>query len=178
MLPDLADRLACDCVVISDSSQYADGQPAITYGLRGIATYELTVRGPSQDLHSGSFGGAVMNPAIALCKMLSAIVDEKGVIQVPGFYDRVEPLTDAQRQQWRELPQTDAAFAKGVGVEELFGEHGYSTDERRWARPTFDINGLTSGHQGEGAKTIIPAVATAKISFRLVPNQDPKELRI
>ena len=176
MLPDLAGRLACDCVVISDSSQYADGQPAITYGLRGIATYELTVRGPSQDLHSGSFGGAVMNPAIALCKMLSAIVDEQGVIQVPGYYDRVEPLTETQRQQWRELPQTDAAFAKGVGVEALFGEHGYSTDERRWARPTFDINGLTSGHQGEGAKTIIPAVATAKISFRLVPKQDPDEL--
>lgn len=176
MLPELADRLACDCVVISDSSQYADGQPAITYGLRGIATYELTVRGPSQDLHSGSFGGAVMNPAIALCKMLSSVVDANGVIQIPGFYDRVEPLSEDQRQQWRQLPQTDEAFAKGVGVDALFGEQGYSTDERRWARPTFDINGLTSGHQGEGAKTIIPAVASAKISFRLVPNQDPKEL--
>ena len=176
MMPDLAQRLACDCVVISDSSQYADGQPAITYGLRGIATYELTVRGPSQDLHSGSFGGAVMNPAIALCKMLGSMVDEKGVIQIPGYYDRVQPLTEDQRRQWRDLPQTDEAFAKSVGVKELFGEQGYTTDERRWARPTFDINGLSSGHQGEGAKTIIPAIASAKISFRLVADQDPKEL--
>ncbi|MCO8120547.1 dipeptidase [Stieleria sp. TO1_6] len=176
MLPELADRLACHCVVISDSSQYADGQPAITYGLRGIATYELTVRGPSQDLHSGSFGGAVKNPAIALCQLLSSIVDSQGRIQIPGFYDRVEPLTTEQRQQWQQLPQTDEAFASGIGVNELFGEQGYTTDERRWARPTFDINGLTSGHQGEGVKTIIPAVAHAKISFRLVPNQDPAEL--
>ncbi|WP_436299065.1 dipeptidase [Stieleria mannarensis] len=176
MLPELAEKLACDCVVISDSSQYADGQPAITYGLRGIATYELTVRGPSQDLHSGSFGGAVMNPAIALCKMLSSMVDDNGVIQIPGYYDRVQPLTDAERQQWAQLPQSDEAFAASVGVKELFGEQGYTTDERRWARPTFDINGLTSGHQGEGVKTIIPAVASAKISFRLVADQDPKEL--
>lgn len=176
MLPDLAQRLACDCVVISDSSQYADGQPAITYGLRGIATYELTVRGPSQDLHSGSFGGAVMNPAIALAKMLSSMVDADGVIQLPGFYDRVEPISQTQRDQWRDLPQDDNAFAKAVGVHELFGERGYTTDERRWARPTFDINGLICGHQGEGVKTIIPATATAKFSFRLVPQQDPKEL--
>jgi succinyl-diaminopimelate desuccinylase len=176
MLPELADQVACDCVVISDSSQYADGQPAITYGLRGIATYELSVRGPSQDLHSGSFGGAVMNPAIALCHLLSSIVDRRGVIQIPGFYNRVEPLNEEQRREWRQLPQTDEAFAKSVGVTELFGEQGYSTDERRWGRPTFDINGLTSGHQGDGVKTIIPAFANAKISFRLVPDQDPKEL--
>ena len=175
-LPELAQRLACDCVVISDSSQYADGQPAITYGLRGIATYELTVVGPSQDLHSGSFGGAVMNPAIALCKLLASLVDQDGVIQIPGYYDRVQPLTDEERAQWRALPQTDEAFAKGVGVKELFGEKGFTTDERRWARPTFDINGLTSGHQGEGSKTIIPAKASAKISFRLVADQDPTEL--
>ena len=173
MLPELASRLACDCVVISDSSQYADGQPAITYGLRGIATYELTVRGPSQDLHSGSFGGAVMNPAIALCHALSSMVDENGVIQIPGYYDDVVPLESSQREQWKALPQTDEAFASSVGVNELFGEKGYTTDERRWARPTFDINGLTSGHQGEGVKTIIPAVASAKFSFRLVPQQDP-----
>ena len=175
-LPELAERLACDCVVISDNSQYADGQPAITYGLRGIATYELTVKGPSQDLHSGSFGGAVMNPAIALCHLLSSMVDRRGVIQLPGYYDRVEALTEQEREQWRSLPQSDDEFAKAIGVNQLFGEAGYSTDERRWARPTFDINGLTSGHQGEGAKTIVPAVASAKISFRLVPKQDPNEL--
>jgi len=176
MLPELADRLACDCVVISDSSQYADGQPAITYGLRGIATYELIVRGPSQDLHSGSFGGAVMNPAIALAKLIASMVDERGIIQIPGYYDRVQPVAEQQRQQWSELSQSDEAFGKAIGVPELFGEQGYTTDERRWARPTFDVNGLISGHQGEGVKTIIPAAATAKISFRLVPDQDPKEL--
>lgn len=175
-LPEMKDRLACDCVVISDSSQYADGQPAITYGLRGIATYELSVNGPSQDLHSGSFGGAVMNPAIALCHVLSSMVDSDGVIQLPGYYDRVRPLDPSEREQWSRLPQTDQAFAESIGVDDLFGETGYSTDERRWARPTFDINGLCSGHQGEGVKTIIPATASAKFSFRLVPDQDPSEL--
>ena len=176
MLPDLAERLACDCVVISDSGQYADGQPAITYGLRGIATYELQVDGPSQDLHSGSFGGAVMNPAIALCHLLSSMVDSDGRIQIPGYYDDVRELNDDERKQWQSLPQDEAAFAKSIGVDALFGEKGYSADERRWARPTFDINGLTSGHQGEGVKTIIPATASAKFSFRLVPDQDPIKL--
>lgn len=176
MLPALRDRLACDCVVISDSSQYADGQPAITYGLRGLATYELRVDGPSQDLHSGSFGGAVMNPAIALCHMLSSMVDQQGRIQIPGFYDRVRPLEPSEREQWKGLPQDDREFAAAVGVDQLFGEAGFTTDERRWARPTFDVNGLKSGHQGEGVKTIIPATASAKISFRLVPDQDPREI--
>lgn len=176
MLPELSQQLACDCVVISDSSQYADGQPAITYGLRGIATYELRVDGPSQDLHSGSFGGTVMNPAIALCHMLSSMVDDTGRIQVPGYYDDVRDLSDEERAQWRKLEQDDTEFAGAIGVDALFGEQGYSTDERRWARPTFDINGLTSGHQGEGVKTIIPATAAAKFSFRLVPDQDPKQI--
>ena len=176
MLPELSKRVACDCVVISDSSQYADGQPAITYGLRGIATYELQVDGPSQDLHSGTFGGTVMNPAIALCHLLSSIVDGQGRIQIPGYYDDVRTLSDDEREQWKRLPQDDKAFAAAIGLKELFGETGFTTDERRWARPTFDINGLTSGHQGEGVKTIIPATASAKFSFRLVPDQDPKQL--
>ncbi|WP_146517848.1 dipeptidase [Stieleria varia] len=176
LLPELRERLACDCVVISDSSQYADGQPAITYGLRGIATYELQVDGPSQDLHSGSFGGAVMNPAIALTQMLSSLIDSEGRIQIPGYYDDVRDLTDTERRQWQDLPQDDDAFAKAIGVDELAGELGFSTNERRWARPTFDINGLTSGHQGEGGKTIIPATASAKFSFRLVPDQDPEKV--
>jgi succinyl-diaminopimelate desuccinylase len=176
MLPDLREQLACDCVVISDSSQYANGQPAITYGLRGIATYELRVDGPSQDLHSGSFGGAVMNPAIALCYLLSSMVDGEGRIQIPGFYDDVRDLSESERLRFKQLPQDDQQFAKSIGVDRLFGEAGYTTDERRWARPTFDINGLTSGHQGEGVKTIIPATASAKFSFRLVPDQDPKKL--
>jgi acetylornithine deacetylase/succinyl-diaminopimelate desuccinylase-like protein len=176
MLPELAPRLACDCVVISDSSQYADGQPAITYGLRGIATYELRIDGPRQDLHSGSFGGSVMNPAIALAHVLSSMVDRQGRIQIPGFYDDVRPIDDSQRQAWKRLPQSDSEFADGVGVGELFGEVGYSTDERRWARPTFEVNGITAGHQGEGVKTIIPATALAKLSFRLVPDQDPDSI--
>ncbi len=173
MLPELRERLACDCVVISDNSQYADGQPAITYGLRGIVTYELNLEGPSQDLHSGSFGGTVMNPAIALSQLLSSMVDSEGRITVPGFYDDVRELDQKEREAWRQLPQDDQDYAAAIGVDQLFGEQGFTTDERRWARPTFDVNGLTSGHQGEGAKTIIPAVASAKFSFRLVPDQDP-----
>lgn len=176
MLPELRDRLQCDCVVISDSGQYADGQPAITYGLRGIATYELSVRGPSQDLHSGSFGGAVMNPAVALCHLLSSMVDRQGRIQIAGFYDQVRELSTQERAEWAKLPQDDPTFAASLGVDELFGEAGYTSDERRWGRPTFDINGLTSGHQGEGVKTIIPAAASAKFSFRLVPDQDPEQI--
>ena len=176
MLPELKERLACDCVVISDSSQYADGQPAITYGLRGIATYELHVQGPSQDLHSGSFGGAVMNPAIAICHLLSSMVDGEGRIQIPGYYDDVAELSASERDAWNQLPSDDKEFADAIGVNELFGETGFSTNERRWARPTFDINGLTSGHQGEGGKTIIPAEALAKFSLRLVPHQDPAKI--
>lgn len=176
MLPKMRDQLACDCVVISDSGQYSDGQPAITYGLRGIATYELRVDGPNQDLHSGSFGGAVMNPAIGLCHMLSSMIDQNGRIKIPGYYDNVRDLAPNERNQWNQLPQDDQQFANAIGVDELFGEQGYTTDERRWARPTFDINGLTSGHQGEGVKTIVPATASAKISFRLVPDQDPNQL--
>ncbi len=114
-----------------------------------------------------------MNPAIALCHLLSSIVDRQGKIQLPGFYDDVRELSPVEREAWKRLPQDDAEYARAIGVDQLFGESGFTTNERRWARPTFDINGLTSGHQGEGVKTIIPAVATAKISFRLVPDQDP-----
>jgi acetylornithine deacetylase/succinyl-diaminopimelate desuccinylase-like protein len=169
-------RLACDCVVISDTSQFAPGQPAITYGLRGIAYYELRLSGPKQDLHSGTFGGAVTNPAGALCRMLAALVNEHGQVQVPGFYDDVEPLSPRERAEFAKLPFDEAAFMKQIGVTALSGEQGFSTLERRWARPTFDINGLWSGYQGEGAKTILPARAGAKFSFRLVPRQDPKKL--
>ena len=169
-------RLACDCVVISDTSQFAPGQPAITYGLRGIAYYELRLTGPKQDLHSGTFGGAVTNPANALCRMLAALVNERGQVQVPGFYDEVEALSPRERSEFAKLPFDEAAFMKQVGVAALSGEEGFSTLERRWARPTFDINGLWSGYQGEGAKTILPARAGAKFSFRLVPKQDPKKI--
>ncbi len=168
--------LACDCIVISDCCQFARGVPAITYGLRGIAYYELRLRGPRQDLHSGTFGGAVTNPANALVALLTALKDEHGRIQVPGFYDDVVPLTDREREEFGALPLTDAEFMDQIGTSGLSGEAGYTSLERRWARPTCDINGLTSGYQGEGAKTVLPARASAKFSFRLVPNQDPHKI--
>lgn len=171
-----SERLACQCVVISDCCQFARGLPAITYGLRGIAYYELHLRGPKQDLHSGTFGGGVTNPANALAAMLAALKDERGRVQVPGFYDDVVPLTDREREEFQSLPFNDAQFMEQMGVSGLSGEAGYSTLERRWARPSCDINGLTSGYQGEGAKTVLPAQAHAKFSFRLVPNQDPQKV--
>ncbi len=174
--PEAAEKLACDVIVISDSSQYAKGQPAITYGLRGIAYYELHFTGPKQDLHSGSFGGAVTNPANALAKFLAKLTDDQGRIQLPGFYDSVKPVADVERDRWKQLGFSDDQFAKQLGVGALTGEAGYSTLERRWARPTCDVHGLWSGYQGEGGKTIIPAKAGAKVSFRLVPDQDPKQV--
>jgi len=170
------DRLQCDVVVISDTCQFGPRQPAITYGLRGIAYYELRLTGPKQDLHSGTFGGAVTNPAVALARMLASLIDAHGRIQVPGFYDDVVPLSQDEREQLDALPFQEANFFRQVGVDGSWGEDGYTTLERRWARPTFDINGLTAGYQGEGAKTVLPAKASAKFSFRLVPNQDPAKI--
>lgn len=171
-----ADRLACDTVVISDTSQYGRGQPAITYGLKGIAYFELKLTGPQQDLHSGSFGGAVQNPANVLCRLLASLQGLDGRVLIPSFYDDVEPISDAERQQFAALPYDEAAFCAQLGVEAVAGEAGYTTLERRWARPTFDINGLTSGYQGEGTKTVLPARASAKFSCRLVPRQQPQEV--
>jgi acetylornithine deacetylase/succinyl-diaminopimelate desuccinylase-like protein len=169
-------RLACDCVVISDTSQFAPGQPAITYGLRGLAYFELNLTGPSQDKHSGTFGGAIANPANVLCEMLSALINDRGQVQIPGFYDDVEPLSTRERDEFKKLPFDERDFMQQLGVEALRGEEGYSTLERRWARPTFDINGMLSGYTGEGAKTVLPARAMAKFSFRLVPKQDPQKI--
>ena len=169
-------KLSCDCIVISDTSQFARGIPAIAYGLRGMTYYEIRVVGPKQDLHSGVFGGGVSNPANALTKMLGALVNDDGRVQVPGFYDDVVPLTDREREQFQALPFDEARFKDQVGVNGLFGESSYSTLERRWARPTCDINGLWSGYQGEGAKTVLPSKAGAKISFRLVPDQVPEKI--
>lgn len=173
-LNEIASLLACDVIVISDSCQYGPGQPAITYGLRGIAYYELRVHGPKADLHSGSFGGAVANPGLALARMLTEMKTPDGRIQLPGFYDNVLDIQPSERQMWQSLGFSDAEFAEQLGVKELAGEEGYSTLERRWARPTFDVHGLLGGYQGEGGKTIIPSWAAAKISFRLVPNQQPE----
>ncbi len=167
-------KLACDVAVISDTSQFGPGQPAITYGLRGIAFFELKATGPRQDLHSGTFGGAVTNPINTICRLLASLIDERGRVQVPGFYDAVVPLSQQERQQFAALPFTDAAFMKQIGASGLTGEEGYTTLERRWARPTFDVHGIWGGQQV--SKTAIPAKAGAKFSFRLVPNQDPSKI--
>ena len=173
-----AARLKCDTIVISDGAQFAPGQPAITYGLRGIAYYELRRTGPARDLHSGSFGGSVANPGNAVAKILAALLDGQGRIQVPGFYEDVVPVTERERQEFARLPFDDAQYAAQLGVDHLAGEAGYTTLERRWVRPTCDVNGLFGGYQGEGAKTVLPAKAGAKFSFRLVPNQDPHKITV
>ncbi|MDA7951078.1 MAG: dipeptidase [Pirellulaceae bacterium] len=165
------ERLAADIAVISDSSQFSATQPAITYGLRGLAYFELLLTGPNRDLHSGTFGGAITNPINTLTKMLAALGDSAGRVQIPGFYDEVLPLSNKERRQFADLAFDEQAFKKQLGVKGLSGEEGYSTLERRWARPTFDINGIWGGYQGKGAKTVLPAKAGAKFSFRLVPNQ-------
>ncbi len=169
-------ELHCDAVVISDTGIPSLNHPALTYGLRGIAAFEVTLRGPSRDLHSGIFGGTVDNPAMALCELLSKLRDKNGRVAIPGFYDDVEPLTPYERKQFKRLPFNDAAYRKLLGVPKLFGERGFTPTEQRSARPTLEINGLTSGYQGEGSKTIIPAWARAKITTRLVPNQNPQRI--
>ena len=169
-------RLACDCIVVSDGAQLSPGQPAITYGLRGIVYYNLKLTGPNRDLHSGSFGGSVTNPANTLARMLAALVDEHGKVQIPGFYDDVLPISERERAQFAALPFDETQYWAQLGVSGASGEAGYTTLERRWARPTFDICGLSSGYQADGAKTIVPANASAKISFRLVPDQDPARI--
>jgi succinyl-diaminopimelate desuccinylase len=171
-----ANKLACDIVVVSDTSQFAPGQPAITYGLKGIAYFELRLKGPMQDLHSGTFGGAVTNPVNALARILAALVDTDGRVQIPGFYDDVLPLTDREREQFAQLGFDEQAFMGRLGVDGVTGEVGYTTLERRWARPTCDVNGIWGGYQGEGGKTVLPASAGAKFSFRLVPNQNPAKI--
>ncbi len=174
--PGVRERLAADICVISDSNQYAPGVPAITYGLRGIAYYELRLSGPNRDLHSGSFGGAITNPANVLCQMLAALQGDGGRIQVPGFYDDVIDLSERERSEYRDLGFDDVPFMQDLGVNGMSGETGYTSLERRWARPSMDVNGLSSGYQGEGAKTVLPARAMAKFSFRLVPDQDPQKI--
>jgi acetylornithine deacetylase/succinyl-diaminopimelate desuccinylase-like protein len=171
-----ADRLRCDGVVISDSSMFAPGLPSILSSLRGLAYFEITVQGPSSDLHSGIYGGAVVNPAGALAHILDSLHDEHGRVAIPGFYDRVRDWGEEARAQMRALPFSDARFLEEVGAPALGGEVEYSTLERLWMRPTCEINGLLSGYTGEGAKTVLPAKAMAKVSCRLVPDQDPDEI--
>jgi acetylornithine deacetylase/succinyl-diaminopimelate desuccinylase-like protein len=170
-------ELACDAVVVSDTGMPSPEHPALTYSLRGIIAFEITLHGPSRDLHSGGFGGSVDNPAMALSQLLGKLRDKNGRIAIPGFYDDVKPLTAYERKQFARLPITDTELQKLTGVKKLFGERGFTPTEQRTARPTFEINGITSGYQGAGTKTIVPAVASAKITCRLVPNQNPARIR-
>lgn len=174
-----ADSLRADICVISDTGLFARGVPAIGYGLRGLVYEEVRLDGPSHDLHSGGYGGGIQNPANALVEVLASLHDKDGRVNIPGFYDDVVPLKPVEREAWRALPHTDAAWAAELGLREhdLFGEPGFSTIERLWARPTLDINGLSGGYQGPGAKTVIGAWASAKVSMRLVPDQDPKKIQ-
>ena len=171
------DELACAAVVISDTGMPSPQHPALTYALRGIIAFEITVHGPARDLHSGIFGGAVDNPAMVLAQLLAQVRDGHGYVDIPGFYEDVDSLSDEERAENRRYPMTDAQLKKLVSAPELFGEYGYTPVEQRSARPTFEINGLTSGYQGEGSKTIVPAWARAKITCRLVPNQKPAHIR-
>ena len=170
-------ELQCEAVVISDTGMPSPKHPALTYALRGIIAFELKVHGPARDLHSGVFGGAVDNPAMALSQLLAQIRDKNGRITIPGFYDGIVPLSKFERQQAALYPLKDATLKKLLGAPELFGEKGFTPTEQRSARPTFEINGLTSGYQGEGSKTIVPSWASAKITCRLVPDQDPDHVR-
>jgi acetylornithine deacetylase/succinyl-diaminopimelate desuccinylase-like protein len=175
-IADNRERLSCDVIVISDTAQFGPGVPAITYGLRGIAYFELRVDGPDRDLHSGVYGGAVDNPANVLAQILAGLKDEEGRIRIEGFYDSVRPLTAEERKGFVDLSLDEAEFCRSIGIPRSTGEAGYTTLERRWARPTCDVNGLYGGYQGEGSKTVLPAWAGAKVSFRLVPDQDPAEI--
>lgn len=170
------EKLACDVAVISDTSQFAPGKPAVTYGLKGLAYFELRVQGANRDLHSGTYGGAVQNPLNALSTILASLKDAEGRIAIAGFYDDVKPLEDWERAEFARLPFSEGEFQADLAVGELFGETGYTTLERKWARPTCDINGIWGGYAGPGPKTVLPCKAGAKFSFRLVPDQTPQRI--
>ncbi len=171
-----ADRLSCDAVVISDTGMLGSDIPSIGTGLRGITYLEIFIDGPAGDLHSGSYGGAIVNPALALAQILARLKDADGKVTVPGFYDRVRPMTDAEREQVRGLPFSDSEFLEETGAPAVGGEAGFTTLERLWYRPALDVNGMISGFTGEGSKTVLPATARAKVSMRLVADQDPDEI--
>jgi acetylornithine deacetylase/succinyl-diaminopimelate desuccinylase-like protein len=169
--------LKSDFCLNGDSGILAADTPALTLALRGLAYFEINVQGPSTDMHSGGFGGAVDNPALVLCQVVAGMRDAQGVIQLPGFYDAVRPLTARDRQEMAKLPTDEAWWLAQTGTPQLAGEAGYSSTERATARPTLDVNGLLSGFTGEGSKTVLPAKAMAKVSMRLVPDQDPQAIR-
>jgi len=168
--------LKCDVVVVSDTSMFSKELPALGYALRGLCYMQVDVIGPNKDLHSGQYGGAVENPINALAEMISKMKDADGRILIDGFYDDVAPLSKEEKANFDKLPFDDTEYAKALEVDELAGEKGYSTLERLWSRPTLDCNGIWGGFTGEGAKTVLPSKASAKISMRLVPNQDPDKI--
>lgn len=170
------DKLACDAVMVSDTSFFSREVPSMLYGLRGLCYIEVLLRGPNRDLHSGEFGGAVANPVDALARMIAALHDEDRRVVVPGFYDKVRALENREREAFAGLPYDEAEYKKELEVSALEGEKGFTTLERLWARPTLELNGIWGGFSGEGAKTVLPAEAGAKISCRLVPDQDPDEI--
>lgn len=169
-------ELACGAVVISDSAMFAPGLPSILSSLRGLAYFQIDVTGPTSDLHSGSYGGAVINPAMALARILATMHDANGHVAIYGFYDRVRDWGEKARREIKSLPFEDEHFRAETGAPALGGEVGYTTLERVWMRPTCEVNGLLSGYTGEGAKTVLPSKAMAKVSCRLVPDQDPREI--
>ncbi len=171
-----ANLLSCDLVVNPDTGMIAADVPTITYGLRGLAYFELRVYGANSDLHSGLFGGAVHNPAQVLCELIAGMHDSKGHVTLPNFYNSVKPLADNERIELARLPMNDEWFQAQTGVPKLYGEEGYTSIERVGARPTLEVNGLLSGFTGVGSKTVLPSYAMAKISMRLVPDQDPGEV--
>ena len=171
------DRLACDAVVISDSSMLAQGLPSLLFSLRGLAYFEIHVQGPAGDLHSGTYGGSVVNPGNILASIVASLKDSEGRVAMAGFYDDVVDWDDKTREAIRNLPFDLDGFMEEVGAQGLNGEAGFSLLERLWIRPTCDVNGLLCGYTGEGAKTVLPARAMAKVSFRLVPDQNPKRVR-
>ncbi len=170
------DRLRADALVVSDTSMLAPGVPSITYGLRGLNYYQLEISGPAQDLHSGVFGGAVPNPITILAEMIAKLHDKNFRVTIPGFYDDVATLSRQERKALNSLPWKERDFRKTVGAPDLCGERGYSIIERLWTRPTLEANGIWGGYTGEGSKTVIPAKAYAKLSTRLVPNQNPAKI--
>lgn len=169
---DHRELLQADVILVSDTSMLGANLPSLTTGLRGLAYWEIEVTGPNRDLHSGHFGGAVANPINVLCQMLARVVDADGRITVPGFYDDVEEVPQAERDMIAHIPFDEENYKAAIGVKELFGEKGYSTLERNSCRPSFDVCGIWGGYTGEGSKTVLPSKAHAKVSCRLVPHQD------
>jgi acetylornithine deacetylase/succinyl-diaminopimelate desuccinylase-like protein len=176
LLRERAADLSADFVCVSDTAMFGRGIPSLCVGLRGLAYDEVFVEGPSRDLHSGSFGGGLMNPVNALARMLASLHDDAGRVRVPGFYDAVRTLREEERRAMGSLPFDEDEWLRSTGAPAVWGEAGYSTLERIWARPTLDCCGITGGFQGTGAKTILPARASAKVSCRLVPDQEPDDI--